>query len=99
MQSMAAPTTYLAAAQEVLRAAQRPLTTDEITDEALRRGLLVTTGKTPRRTMDARLYALVKNNPASPIERVFTPGAGRAQRGSVRWRLRASTSKADGCVS
>lgn len=45
------PRTFLAAALEVLRAAREPLTSDEITDEALRRGLLVTEGKTPQRTI------------------------------------------------
>ena len=89
---MAASTTYLSAALEVLRRAQAPLTSDEVTDEALRLGLLVTNGKTPHRTMSACLYTLVKNNPAAPIERVFAPGTSRAQRGSVRWRLRATTS-------
>jgi len=86
----AAPGTFAAAALAVLGAAREPLTVEQITDEALRRGHLRTTGKTPRRTMAACLYTLVKEHPDAPIERLFTPGISRAQRGSVRWRLRAS---------
>ena len=84
----AAPVTFAAAALAVLGAAREPLTVEQITDEALRRGILGTTGKTPRRTMAACLYTLVKDNPDAPVERHFTPGISRAQRGSVRWRLR-----------
>lgn len=93
-----APRTYLSAALEVLRTAAGPLTSDEITDEALRRGMLVTVGKTPRRTMAACLYTLVKNEPNAPIVRTFTPGTGRARRGSVRWQLRTAPRLGD-CVS
>jgi hypothetical protein len=91
MRSMVAPTTYLDAALQVLREAQNPMTSDEITDEAIRRGLLAPNGKTPRRTMSACLYTWVKKAPSAPIERIFTPGPNRAQRGSVRWRIRNTT--------
>ena len=83
-----APSMYLAAALEVLRGAEAPLTSNEITDEALTQGMLPTAGKTSRRTMAACLHALVKNDPKAPIEQVLTPGASRSQRGSVRWALR-----------
>ncbi len=89
---MVTPTTYLDAALQVLREAQSPMTSDEITDEAIRRGLRIANGKTPWRTMSACLYTWVKKDPSAPIERIFTPGASRAQRGSVRWRLRDTTS-------
>src|SRR5918912_657501 len=54
---------YVEAAVEVLRDARRPLTTREMTDEALRRGLIPTAGKTPQNSMSARLYVAVRNNP------------------------------------
>ena len=44
------PVTFLEAAAAVLRAAKRPLTTREITDIALQRGLLRTSGKRRRRS-------------------------------------------------
>jgi HB1, ASXL, restriction endonuclease HTH domain len=58
------------------------LTAREITDIALERGLLRTSGKTPEATMSARLYAA----PADAlIRREFASGRQRAVRGSVRW--------------
>ena len=74
--------TFLEAAEAVLRAAKRPLTTHEITDIALRRGLLRTSGKTPEATMSAALYGAPTD---TPIRREFAPGKQRALRGSVRW--------------
>jgi hypothetical protein len=55
--------TYYDAAIEVLRAAKRPLSTQEITNEAIKRGLIKPTGKTPESTMGARLYIQLRNNP------------------------------------
>jgi len=74
--------TFLEAAETVLRAANRPLTAREITDIALERGLLRTSGKTPEATMSARLYAAPAD---APIRRKFASGSQRAVRGSVRW--------------
>lgn len=85
---MATNDTFLQAAVQVLRAAGRPLTVAEITDEALRRQLIVPQGKTPRSSRSARLYTIARNNPKSPGERLFEPGAGRARRDSVRWIVR-----------
>lgn len=81
---------YLDAAEGVLAAAQAPLTAQQITAEALRRGLLQPAGKTPAATMAARLYVEVRDNPASRIVRLAEPGPTRARRGSVRWRLKGS---------
>jgi HB1, ASXL, restriction endonuclease HTH domain len=80
---------YLEAAIQVLRSANRPLTIEEIVDEALRQGLIAPHGKTPRNTMSARLYTTVRDNPDSPIKQVFEPGKLRARRGTVRWVLSA----------
>ena len=77
--------TFLLAAETVLKSANRSLTTREITDVALRRGLIAPRGKTPEATMSAALYAAVKDDPDRPIRREFTPGARRAARDSVRW--------------
>lgn len=74
--------TFLQAAETVLRNAKKHLTSAEITDIALRRGLLQTRGETPAATMSAALYAAP---PESPIRREFEPGHKRAVRDSVRW--------------
>ena len=42
----------------MLRAVRRPMTTREITTDALRRVLLQTQGKAPEKSMDARLYTV-----------------------------------------
>lgn len=52
------------AAYEVLRAERRPLSAQEITSAALRRGLLRTAGKTPDATLSARLYMDIKTRQA-----------------------------------
>jgi hypothetical protein len=78
--------TFLDAAVAVLRGANGPLTSREITERALRARLLVTAGKTPWKTMDAALYA--SNAVGGSIERFAREGAVRAVRGNVRWRLR-----------
>lgn len=74
--------TFLEAAERVLRSAKQPLTAGEITEIALRRGLLQTRGKTPTATMSAALYGAP---PDSPIRREFKLGRQRALRDSVRW--------------
>ena len=80
--------TYLDAALTVLRAAERPMTSDEVTQEAIRQGLIVPTGKTPKATMAARLYVEVQRNPETPLVRLAEPGKMRTRRGSVRWTAR-----------
>ena len=77
--------TFLEAAEEVLRTAQRPLSAHEITEIAVSRGLLTSTGKTPEATMSARLYGAPSDG---PFRREYKPGRQRAVRGSVRWALR-----------
>jgi hypothetical protein len=74
--------TFLEAAEAVLRTARKPLTTAEVTEIALRRGLIETRGKTPTASMSRALYGVTSE---SPIRREFKPGPTRAARGSVRW--------------
>jgi hypothetical protein len=77
--------TFLAAAEAVLKSAGRPLTTREVTEMALKRGLIAPTGKTPEQTMSAALYTAVRDKPGGTIQRLYRPGATRAARDSVRW--------------
>lgn len=70
----------------VLRDAGRPLTVKEITQEALRRGLLATKGRTPASSMSAALYEAAKK-PETGIVRLYEPGETRARRGAVRWTV------------
>jgi hypothetical protein len=70
------------------------LTTGEITQLAIERGLITPRGKTPEATMRARLYGAVRDDPSCPIRRTSTPGATRAVRGSVRWELHDRSSVA-----
>ncbi|HCU97078.1 MAG TPA: hypothetical protein DHU96_31945 [Actinobacteria bacterium] len=77
--------TYLEAAVHVLKAAQRPLTTKEITERAIDTGLLTPLGKTPHATMSAALYKAVQREQG--IVKLEMPGEIRARRGSVRWAL------------
>ena len=80
--------TYYQAAIEILRAAKRPLTTQEITDQALKSGLITTKGKTPEATMSAELYARIRTDP--DLVKLEDRSKTRAKRGSVRWTLRHS---------
>lgn len=82
--------TYLSAALRVLKDAGRPLTAREIVDAARTAGLLPGRGKTPEQTMLARLYVTVRDDPNSPVVRLYEPGPNRARRNSVRWTLRSS---------
>lgn len=74
--------TFLEAAEAVLRSAKGPLTTREVVQRALARGLINPQGKTPEATMSAALYGAHSD---VPIRREFEPGRGRARRGSVGW--------------
>jgi hypothetical protein len=78
--------TYYEAALQVLRSAQRPLTTQEITDQALASGLITPKGKTPNATMAAVLYRRVRND--SELIKLADRRHIRAKHGSVRWALR-----------
>ena len=55
----------------------------EITDEALRQGLIRPIGKTPGATMTARLYVHVRDDPNPRVARLAKPGPNRARRGAV----------------
>ena len=77
---------FLDAARRVLEAAKRPMTSRAIATEALRLGMIETTGKTPHRTMDAALYVAAKEG-GSGIVRLGEPGMVRSKRGTVRWAL------------
>jgi hypothetical protein len=77
---------YYEAAIEVLKAAKRPLTVREITDQAIKRGLIRPKGKTPAATMSAVLYVRLRNHP--DLVKLEDQGNKRAVRGSVRWTLR-----------
>lgn len=81
--------TYYEAAIQVLRSIKRPLSTQEITDQAITKGLITPTGKTPDATMGAVLYRRIGEN--SELVKVEDAGNGRAKRGSVRWTLRHAT--------
>ncbi len=52
--------TFLDAAYQVLKDADRPMSYEEITRHALDRSILTTRGKTPASTMSARLYMDIK---------------------------------------
>jgi len=79
--------TYFEAALEVLRASGRAMALTEITNEALRRGLIDPKGKTPHATMASVLYCHVRDATEPRIERQAEQGPVRARRGSVIWRL------------
>ena len=78
--------TYYQAALQILRSAQHPLTTREITDLAITEGLIGPAGKTPHASMGRVLYLRVSTNPE--LVKLEAPGNGRAKQGSVRWALR-----------
>jgi hypothetical protein len=78
--------TYLEAAVAVLKASRRAMTTEEITDAAIRQGLITPRGKTPVQTMGAALYRQLHDAAPPVLQRDFKPGPVRAAPGSVRWR-------------
>jgi HB1, ASXL, restriction endonuclease HTH domain len=77
---------YFEAAIEILEQASKPLTTREVTDAAMKAGLLKPKGKTPEATMSAALYT--RAGADTRLVKLATPGAKRAHRGSVRWSVR-----------
>jgi hypothetical protein len=84
---------FFSAAVRVLRATGRPLTTRQLTDEAIRQGLIHPSGRTPASTMSAALYKAVRDDPTCPIRRLFEPGAHRAVRNSVMWTVRSEATE------
>jgi hypothetical protein len=85
--------TFLEAAKAILRETGRPMTAREVTDLALKRGLIKSSGKTPDATLLAQLYGQVRDNPDGPIVRVWEQGPNRARRGTVRWAWREPESR------
>lgn len=81
--------TYYEAALQVLRSAKDPLTTREITDRAIERGLIRPQGKTPHNTMAAELYTRLGDDPR--LIKIAEPAEARARRRSVLWTLRHIT--------
>lgn len=77
------PLTFKGAAHEVLVSENRPLRTEEITDIALKKGLLRTAGKTPSMTMGAQLYTDIKT---LRDESTFVQ-LGKNKFGLREWRL------------
>jgi hypothetical protein len=77
--------TYYTAAIEVLKAAKRPLTVREITNQAIEAGLITPSGETPVATMSAVLYRLQNH---SDLIKTGDQADKRAKRGTVRWTLR-----------
>ncbi|MDE2103337.1 MAG: winged helix-turn-helix domain-containing protein [Patescibacteria group bacterium] len=70
------PDTYYMIAVSILREEDRPMSAKEIVDEALRRRLLLPTGKTPLNTMAATLFRHTsKGDPL--IRRVRNPRHSR----------------------
>lgn len=80
--------TYYQAALKILRSSDRPLTSREITDEALRRKLITPRGKTPHATMAAELYVHAHKDPE--LVKLDDRGEKQAKSGSVRWTVRRS---------
>jgi hypothetical protein len=80
--------TYLGAALAILAKVGHPMTTREITEEALREGLIMPRGKTPLQSMASRLYTEISRNPNTCLIRLAEEGPTRARRGSVRWAVR-----------
>lgn len=62
---MAIPLTFLDAAAKVLAELSRPMSAAEIIHEARARGLLETSGKTPTKTLNARISEDILHNKAS----------------------------------
>jgi hypothetical protein len=82
--------TYFEAARVILSSAPEPLTTREITDRALEKGLIGSRGRTPHNSMSAALYKRLAVS--SELIKIQAPGKTRAARGSVRWTLRTKRS-------
>jgi hypothetical protein len=64
------------------------MTAEEIVAEALSRGLLTPSGKTPEASMTAVLYGHVRDAAEPQIQRHAEPGPKRARRNTVSWSLK-----------
>jgi hypothetical protein len=63
--------TFLAAAEAVLRASRRPLSSKELVADATALRLLKTRGLAPHKTMNARLSEDIKQNPTTKFMRSY----------------------------
>ena len=84
--------TFIEAAFQILGSSRKPLTTREITERALEKGLINTRGKTPGATMSAALYKALQTG--DRLVKLADPAPGRARRGSVRWTTQSATQHA-----
>jgi hypothetical protein len=75
--------TFYEAALQILKSSSKPLTTREITERALERGLIVSRGKTPEASMAAVLYGRLGTD--AQLVKIEDRGPTRARRGTVRW--------------
>jgi hypothetical protein len=73
--------TCLEAAVAILKSADRPMTIEEITGEALRRRLIQRLSKTPDASMSAALYVPAREARRARVRRVYQPAKQRAKRG------------------
>lgn len=80
------PLSYYEAALEVLRDADHPLSSAEIAEEAVRRGLIQPSGRTPGNTMSATLYRYTLAGDKNLV-RVAHPGHGRRHRYTLRQKM------------
>jgi hypothetical protein len=80
--------TYFGAALEILKSSRNPLTTREITERALERGLIAPRGKTPINTMAAALYGQLGTDPQ--LVKTEDRGPGRAT--AVYWAFHSTRS-------
>ena len=55
--------TYYEAALQILTSAKRPLTTREVFNKAVGKGLIIPRGKTPHSTLGAALHKHLNDNP------------------------------------
>jgi hypothetical protein len=85
--------TFYEAALEILKSSSKPLTSKEITQRALERGLIMSRGKTPTRTMESQLYGQLGTDPLLVKTGDRGPN-GRPKRGTVRWTLRETRESA-----
>jgi HB1, ASXL, restriction endonuclease HTH domain len=75
----------IVAALSVLREHRQPMTLREIEIRIRQEGLVRPVGRTPDRTLSARLYEYWHSHPAGNLVRHAEPGPTRAKRGSVYW--------------
>jgi HB1, ASXL, restriction endonuclease HTH domain len=83
--------TYFEAALTILSSAESPLTTRQITEHALRQGLITTRGRTPEATMSAALYRKLGTD--DKLVKIDVRAQKRAGHGTVRWAITAKKMK------